>query len=164
MGTPVLTSCIDNVQAALLTITEANGYWDTVAAAYKMGGTAPDIRNASLPVALIHVSNPELVRRGAAGGVELIDRKVGVAVGMVTQKPLEEAGDADWEQEEAMRMEAAITKAIIADRQRGGFAIDTKYRVTNFFPEDLSEFPVSVAVIFELEYRTREGDFEEMSA
>lgn len=58
----------------------------------------------------------------------------------------------------ASEMRQAIIAALLADRTRGGYALNTKQTKSGFYPEEYQDWDASVGVTFEIQYRHRDND------
>ena len=55
-------------------------------------------------------------------------------------------------------MRHAILDKLLADRTRGGYALNTKQIRGGYYPEEYQDWDASVAVTFEIQYRHRDND------
>lgn len=147
---PLLERIEADVIRALQGITVAAGYYDTVEGAYRYGHQV-DVEHAAMPVAFIHSQQADTEQGPLCGTSGISRRPLRIAVVMASRRPV--GSVAEWPAQEAIRMEDAIVKAVLADRTRGGNALNTTPKESLFNP--VTDKPLGDAVLvkmFEIEY------------
>ena len=139
---------LQDIQSVLETINTSNGYNTTVRRVERARIT-PFQRNL-LPAIFIYEESDELVEEKSYCN----DRRMTIAVECWLNSHHNLS-------QEVNEFYADVQKAIMADRTRGGYAIDTKHTIAKFFIED--ENLGGVEVIFEILYRQLPNDPEKVS-
>jgi hypothetical protein len=143
---------VADLVAALEGILESEGYWDDVEAVHRAGHQV-DLEIADHPVAFVREDTIDHEQEVVAGVTGILDQKHRIMVAMVARRAADDV--LDWPAAEAGRMDDAIRKAVLADRTRGGLAIDTRPVRSQLNPSGVDLGDAVTAVEFEVWYRVQ---------
>lgn len=142
-----------NIKTALEAITSPA----TPQAVYLDDSQARDVAEEAGPFYLVIPGKEEAGTILARGAYTLVEFKwevhvVGLCKGRTNSTTATYGADLSTE------MRHAILDKVLADRTRGGYALNTKQARGGYYPEEYQDWDASVAVTFEIQYRHKEND------
>ena len=152
MTTPIKASIKANVETTLKTITTANGYNQTVDSDAVIGHR-PYLPNDAAKFPWLNVWWEEEINSND----QIVSHSVKDAVLMVGLK----TNDGDDPEPAMEKLKADVEKALMVDRQRGGYAIDTALvdADPDWRPVTVGVKPTGVAYLtFRIRYRHKVGN------
>lgn len=126
-------------------------------AVYLDDGQARDITAEAGPFYLVVPGAESVVARLARGTVTLLEIDWEVHV-VAVAKGRTAATSELYGADQTSLIRQAIIGALLADRSRGGYALDTRQERGQWYPEEYQDWDASIALTFAIKYRHRDND------